>query len=149
MKPYPSWYGNGSEASNITGNGKYTLSTSGNNMQIRLQRPTTFTFKTDTKELTVATDDTDYNLDYFSATQGTYNNETHTLTTTESWKGINLWVGDVANTQNEVAMVETDKAVKLGWYINYNSGDGESHNEEEQEVHYTIAPLTMSASCMG
>lgn len=122
------WYGIVSEASTITAPGNYTLSTSGNNMVIRLERPVTLKFNGSTKNLNVVCDDNDLSLNYFAATDGaTYDTSTHEVTTTTDWKGISQWIGG-SNTKKKYLIAKTRDAVKLGWYVQYK----EDQNLEEE-----------------
>ena len=136
------WYGYGSESTNITAPDDYAISTSGNNMAIRLARPVTFTLNTSTWNLNVATDDNDLSLDYFSATDNaTYNTTTHEVQTTANWKGINQWIGTEGNTQNDFLAITTSSDVKLSWWVTYNDGleDSSEHAANATSFYESVA----------
>ena len=103
-----------------------------------LNRSYTITWSSDLSKLTVDYDE--YALDYFTATEdGEYNAATHTLKAINNghWDGITLWVGDVSTTQNDFAVIQTNAAVKLGWWMDYTTGDDVGNNEETAStIHY-------------
>lgn len=103
-----------------------------------LNRSYTITWSSDLSKLKVDYDD--YALDYFTATEdGEYNAATHTLKAINNghWDGITLWVGDVSTTQNDFAVIQTNAAVKLGWWMGYTTGDDVGKNETTAStIHY-------------
>lgn len=142
---WPTWYGWGSEESNVTTNDDYTLSTSGNNMQIRLARPVTFTLNTSTMVLNVNTDDNDLSLDYFT----TYGNATYdpttsydVTTTTNEWHGISIDLGN-SSTLSAPYLVVTKSDTDQQLYINVKDTDGNKINDKVFDATSTVCILPL------